>query len=193
MFAGLGPTMTTDLVTGTEVAGFRVESLLGRGGTAAVYLARDLRLNRQVALKVLSPELAENTHFQRRFLRESRVLASLDHPNVVPVYQAGDVGGLLYIAMRYVEGSDLNGLLDRFGRLAPQSALPILRQVSNALDAAHAAGLVHRDVKPGNVLVAGSAQGHAEARVYLTDFGLTKQLSSVSNLTAVGNVLGTMQ
>lgn len=185
--------MTVQLADGAELAGFRIETLLGRGGMASVYLAHDLRLGRKVALKVLSPELAASPQFQRRFHRESRLLASLDHPNIVPVYQAGEANGLLYIAMRYVEGSDLNALLDRDGRLDPPVALRVLLQVAAALQAAHEAGLVHRDVKPDNVLVSGESSRHAAGHVYLTDFGLTKRLSSLSNLTAVGSVMGTMQ
>lgn len=185
--------MTANLADGSEMAGFRIEALLGRGGMASVYLAHDLRLGRKVALKVLSPELAASPQFQRRFHRESRLLASLDHPNIVPVYQAGEAGGLLYIAMRYIEGSDVSALLDRHGRMESAVALPILTQVAAGLQAAHEAGLVHRDVKPDNVLVTGSSSGAGAGRVYLTDFGLTKHLSSLSNLTAVGNVMGTMQ
>jgi serine/threonine protein kinase len=175
------------------MAGFRVEALLGRGGMAYVYLAHDMQLGRKVALKVLSPELAANRQFQLRFHRESRLLASLDHPNIVPVYQAGEADGVLYIAMRYVEGSDLSALLDREGPLDPPVALKVLTQVSAALEAAHRAGLVHRDIKPDNVLISGEASTHAVGHVYLTDFGLTKQISSLSNLTTVGNVMGTMQ
>lgn len=185
--------MTVPLTDGSEMAGFRVEALLGRGGMAYVYLAHDMQLGRKVALKVLSPELASNRQFQLRFHRESRLLASLDHPNIVPVYQAGEADGVLYIAMRYVEGSDLSALLDREGRLDPPVALKVLTQVSAALEAAHRAGLVHRDIKPDNVLISGEASRHAVGHVYLTDFGLTKQISSLSNLTTVGNVMGTMQ
>ena len=185
--------MTAYLEAGTEIAGFRVEALLGRGGMASVYLARDLQLGRQVALKVLSPELAASEQFQQRFHRESRLLASLDHPNIVPVYQAGAVGELLYIAMRYVPGSDLDALLDLEGRLPPPTAQRVLTQVSDALAAAHEAGLVHRDVKPGNVLVSADFTTQPNGRAYLTDFGLIKQVSSMSNLTSIGNIMGTLQ
>jgi serine/threonine protein kinase len=140
---------------GTELAGYRVERVLGRGGMSVVYLAHDLRLKRNVALKLLAPELAEDEGFRVRFLRESQLAASLDHPNVVPVYEAGEVDGLLYIAMRYVLGTDLKALLRAEGALAPQRALALVGQVASALDAAHERGLVHRDVKPSNVLLTG--------------------------------------
>jgi YVTN family beta-propeller protein len=152
---------------------------------SVVYLAQDLRLDRKVALKLLAPELAEDERFRERFLRESRLAASLDHPNVIPIYEAGESGGLLYIAMRFVEGTDLKRLIEQEGRLEPASALAILAQVANALDEAHAHGLVHRDVKPGNVLLA------AREHVYLSDFGLTTQTGSESGLTETGQFMGT--
>ncbi len=162
----------TDARIGTELAGYRIEALLGLGGMAEVYRALDLRLKRRVALKLLAPHLAEDERFRERFLRESELLASLDHPNVVPIYEANDVDDQLYIAMRYVEGTDLRRLLERERTLAPARALALLAPVAAALDAAHARGLVHRDVKPGNILLADDPPGH----VYLSDFGLTKQL-----------------
>src|SRR5215208_1576481 len=175
-----------DQRVGTSVAGYTIERLLGRGGMGAVYLAEDTALARKVALKLLSPELAENERFRERFLRESRVAASLDHPHVVPIYQAGEADGVLYIAMRYVEGTDLKALLEREGPLEPSRALALCEQVAGALDAAHARGLVHRDVKPANVLL--DEAGHA----YLADFGLTKQASSISGLTGTGQLVGTV-
>jgi len=172
-----------ELTTGSTFAHYRIEGLVGRGGMGVVYRATDLQLERPVALKLIAPELAEDERFRSRFLRESRLAASLDHPNVIPIYEAGDEEGQLYIAMRYVEGEDLTMLLAREERLAPERALAILGQVAAALDAAHERGLVHRDVKPGNVLLDG--REHA----YLTDFGLTKQLGGVS--TETGQVVGT--
>jgi hypothetical protein len=162
---------------GTEVAGYRIERVLGRGGMSVVYLAHDPRLKRNVALKVLAPELAEDQGFRARFLRESQLAASLDHPNVVPVYEAGEVAGLLYIAMRYVVGTDLKELLRAEGALAPSRALMLAAQVASALDAAHARGLVHRDVKPSNVLLTGEPD---EEHCYLADFGLSTSASDRS-------------
>jgi protein kinase-like protein len=159
---------------GTELAGYRVERVLGRGGMSVVYLAHDLRLKRNVALKLLAPELAEDEGFRVRFLRESQLAASLDHPNVVPVYEAGEVDGLLYIAMRYVLGIDLKALLRAEGALAPERALALVGQVASALDAAHERGLVHRDVKPSNVLLTGRLD---EEHCYLADFGLSTSAS----------------
>ena len=180
--------VSADPRIGSEVAGYRVERLLGRGGMSVVYLAEDLRLARRVALKLLAAELAEDERFRERFLRESRLAASLDHANVIPIYEAGEAEGVLYIAMRYVEGTDLKRLLEREGRLEPGRALDLLGQAGEALDTAHAHGLVHRDVKPGNMLIAD--QGGRE-HVYLYDFGLTKQTSSESGLTETGQFVGT--
>jgi serine/threonine protein kinase len=177
---------------GAELAGYLVHSLIGRGGMAYVYRAQDRRLGRTVAIKVLAPELAQNEDFRRRFLRESRLAASIDHPNIIPIYDAGEAGGHLYIAMRYVEGSDLKALLTAVGRLDPPRAVHIFSQVAAALDTAHASGLVHRDVKPANILIAPAAGSKGREHVYLSDFGLTKRSSSVSGATAAGAVIGTM-
>ncbi len=170
---------------GSELAGYRIESLLGRGGMSVVYLAEDLRLDRKVALKLLAPELSEDERFRERFLRESKLAASLDHPNVIPIYEAGETGGVLFIAMRYVEGTDLKELLAKDGALEPARAVGIVERAADALDAAHKRGLIHRDVKPGNVLI--SDEGH----VYLSDFGLTKQQTSDSGITETGQFVGT--
>jgi Protein kinase domain len=180
------------LEVGTEVAGYRVASFIGRGGMAVVYKAEDLRLGRNVALKLLAPELSQNEKFQQRFMRESRLAAAIDHPNIIPIYEAGEVGGLLYIVMRYVEGSDLKKVIEQEGPLDPVRVSMLLRQVAGALDAAHARGLVHRDVKPGNVLLASGTGPEDEDHVYLTDFGLTKRSSSLSGLTVTGHFLGTI-
>jgi tRNA A-37 threonylcarbamoyl transferase component Bud32 len=180
------------LAVGTEVAGYRVEAFISRGGMAVVYRAHDRRLGRRVALKLLAPELSQDERFQQRFLRESRLAASLDHPNIIPIYEAGESRGLLYIVMRYVEGSDLQAVLDQDGPLPLPRLASILSQVGAALDAAHARGLVHRDVKPGNILIASGAGREDPDHVYLTDFGLTKRSSSVSGLTTTGHFIGTM-
>lgn len=177
---------------GKRIAGYRVEEEIGRGGMAVVYRAHDLNLERTVALKLLAPELARDDTFRRRFAHESRVAAAIDHPHIVPVFEAGETEGLLYIAMRYVPGQDLRALEDREGALAPVTAARIAIQVASALDAAHAHDLVHRDVKPGNILVAeGTDRDHPE-HVYLTDFGLTKKSLSLTGFTTVGQFVGTL-
>ncbi len=170
---------------GSEIAGYRIERLLGRGGMSVVYLAHDPRLDRRVALKLLAPELSEDERFRERFLRESKLAASLDHPNVIPIFEAGEAEGVLFIAMRFVEGGDLKRLLAEEGPLEPARTVGILERVADALDAAHKRGLVHRDVKPGNVLI--SEDDH----VYLSDFGLTKQAGSESGVTETGQFVGT--
>jgi YVTN family beta-propeller protein len=181
---------------GTVIAGYRIESLIGRGGMAVVYRAEDMRLGRKVALKLLSPQLADSEQFRQRFIRESRLAASLDHPNIVPIYEAGEADGQLFIAMRYVIGSDLKGVLrEQGGQLPLAWTLPVFGQIGNALDSAHRAGLVHRDVKPGNILVAAGErpQSAGGGHVYLTDFGLTKRTSELSGgLTGTGHFLGTV-
>ena len=175
-----------DPKVGSELAGYRVERLLGRGGMSVVYLAEQVRLKRPAALKLLAPELADDERFRERFLRESELAASLDHPSVIPIYDAGEVDGQLYIAMRYVEGSDLRALLLGEGRLEPERALRVLRPVADALDYAHAHGLVHRDVKPGNILLA------ADGPVYLSDFGLTRRVDEGASLTEAGELVGSI-
>ncbi|MFG2788044.1 serine/threonine-protein kinase [Streptomyces sp. NPDC048419] len=181
----------SDLI-GRQVAGYRIEREIGRGGMAVVYRAQDLRLERTVALKLLAPELARNDTFRLRFTHESRAAAAIDHPHIVPVFEAGETDGVLYIAMRYVEGSDLRHLLDRRGPLAPEVALRIAAQVASALDAAHEHGLVHRDVKPGNILVARGTDSDHPEHAYLTDFGLTKKSLSLTGFTSVGQFVGTL-
>ena len=175
---------TTELQTGTTFAGYRIEAEIGRGGMGVVYRARDLSLERPVALKLIAPELASDKGFRKRFLKESRIAASLDHPHVLPVFAAGEEAGQLYLATRYVEGEDLKALLRREHKLSPERALRICSQVAEALDAAHRRGLVHRDVKPANVLLDESGEA------YLADFGLTKQVGGAS--TETGQLVGTL-
>jgi YVTN family beta-propeller protein len=175
---------------GTRLAGYRIQALLGRGGVGVVYLAEQARPRRQVALKLLVAEAATDELFRWRFLRESELAAAIDHPHILPIYEAGETDGMPWIAMRYVEGTDLRALLVREGRLAPEQALAIGGQVADALDAAHARGLVHRDVKPANILLA--VDRGAVSHAYLADFGLTKRIGSTSGLTAQGQVLGTI-
>lgn len=186
--AGDGP---SDLV-GRQVAGYRLEERIGRGGMAVVYRAEDLRLGRTVAVKLLAPELARNDTFRQRFVHESRVAAAIDHPNIVPVFEAGETDGMLFIAMRYVRGRDLRALLDRSGPLPLDQAFRIAAQVASALDAAHAHDLVHRDVKPGNVLVAAGIDSDDPEHVYLTDFGLTKRALAPTGFTSAGQFVGTL-
>ena len=175
---------------GTEFAGHRVEQVIGRGGASVVYLAEHLRLGRRVALKVLAPHLADDEMFRERFIRESRIAAGLDHPNIVTIYDAGEVEDGLYISMRYVEGSDLGKILRAEGALEPPRTMLILSQVASGLDAAHAQGLVHRDVKPGNVLV--ESPGSVLERAYLSDFGISKRTTTGSGLTGTGQFVGTV-
>ena len=178
------------LEEGDRLGDFVILELIGEGGMGAVYLARDERLGRQVALKVIAPQLAHDPEFQERFEFEARSAAAIDHPNVVSVYSAGSNEGRLFIAMRYVEGTDLRTLLRDEGPLSPEAAMAVLGDVASALDAAHAAGLVHRDVKPANVLLAGAP---GEGTAYLTDFGLTKGLQGNSaQLTGTGQWIGTV-
>ena len=163
-----------------------MEGIGGRGGMGIVYRAVHLRLERTVALKVISPELAADEGFRRRFQREAQLAASIDHPNVIEIYDADESDGQLYITMRWVQGMDLGTMLDRSGRLDPETAVRVISEVGFALDAAHARGLVHRDIKPGNILIA-DRDGH----VYLTDFGLTREAGEGGGLTRTGMFVGT--
>jgi len=172
-----------DFSIGDEVAGYRIEEQIARGGMGVVYRATHLGLDRPVALKVIARELADRRGFRERFLRESRLAARLEHPSVVPVYDSREVDGELIVAMRLVRGGDLRRLIDREGPLPPHRALNYLAQVADALDAAHAAGIVHRDVKPPNILVEGD---HA----YLSDFGLAKAVDE-SGAASSASVVGT--
>jgi serine/threonine-protein kinase len=171
---------------GESFGPYTIESLLGRGGMGTVYLATHRRLERKVALKVIAPELAEDEDFRARFLRESQLAASLDHPNVIPIYDADQVDGVLYLAMRYVSGPSLRERIRARGRLSAAETVQIGGQIAGALDAAHARGLVHRDVKPANVLLAEPGD-HA----YLSDFGLAKRTSS-RGTTRTGSFLGSV-
>ncbi len=175
-----------DLHPGDVFAGHRIEGLAGRGGMGVVYRATELTLDRIVALKLIAPALAGDPDFRTRFLRESRAAASIEHPNVLPIYYAGEHGDELYIAMRYVDGQDLRTLVRAAGSLPADRVAGIVAQVGAALDAAHERGLVHRDVKPANVLLASG--DHA----YLTDFGLAKHMESTAALSRPGGWVGTL-
>jgi len=168
------------LAPGAVLAGYRLEQRIGAGGMAVVFRATDERLGRTVALKVLAPALAGDGEFRERFIRESRAAAAVDHPHIIPVYGAGEAGGILYRAMRYVSGGDLRSVMHREGPLSAGRAAFLLSPVASALDAAHAAGLVHRDVKPANVLV-DTSRGRPD-HPYLSDFGLAKGAASVAGL-----------
>jgi serine/threonine-protein kinase len=178
-----------ELALESTFASCRIEGIAGRGGMGVVYRATQLPLGRPVALKVVAPERAADPTFQARFERETRVAAALDHPNVLPVYEAGELDGRLYLVMRWVEGGDLQRLIAATGGLDPELAVGIVSQAGSALEAAHAAGLVHRDVKPANVLLTDSSGG---GHVYLTDFGLTLETAADSRITTTGEWLGTV-
>jgi hypothetical protein len=171
-------------LTGAELAGYRIEAVAGRGGMGVVYRAWHLGLERPVALKVISPGLASQDEFRARFRRESRLAAALDHPHVLPIYEAGESDGVLFIAMRWVDGIDLGRVLEEDGALPLGRAVRLVAQLAGALDSAHSRGLVHRDVKPANVL--GADSDHA----YLADFGLAKR-DDTAGLTETGRWLGT--
>jgi len=182
--------LPADVSAGSRVAGYLLEEQAGEGGMAVVFRARDERLGRVVALKVLAPALAADAEFRQRFLRESRAAAAVDDPHIIPVFEAGEAGGVLFIAMRYVPGGDVRTLLRREGPLSAGRAAAIISAVASALDAAHAAGLVHRDVKPANMLL--DAQAGRPDHVYLSDFGLSKPVLAAVGLTRTGQFLGTL-
>jgi hypothetical protein len=183
------PSRWTELSAGDLFAGYRIERRLGRGGMGVIYLATEPGLERPVALKLIAPEAAADDVFARRFAEESRIAASIEHPNVVPIYAAGEEGGVAWIAMRFVSGSDLQLRIARTGRLEPDHAVDLVAQVGNGLDAIHAAGLVHRDVKPANVLLSGEPGAE---HAYITDFGVARNVATQSGLTQTGRFVGTL-
>jgi serine/threonine-protein kinase len=175
---------------GSRIAGYRLGEQIGRGGMAVVFRAQDERLGRQVALKILSPALAADETFRHRFILESRSAAAVDDPYIIPVFEAGEADGVLFIAMRYVPGGDVDALLKQMGPLPAERAAAIISGVASALDTAHAAGLVHRDVKPTNMLL-DTRVGRPD-HVYLSDFGLSKGALSSADLTGVDRFMGTL-
>jgi serine/threonine-protein kinase len=177
---------------GSRIAGYVLEEQVGAGGMAVVFRAHDVRLDRQVALKILAPAFAADQAFRQRFIRESRAAAAVDDPHIIPVFEAGEADGVLFIAMRYVKGGDVRSLLIESGPLPPAHVAEIISQVSSALDAAHERGLVHRDVKPANMLLDSRAGSGRPAHVYLSDFGLSKAALATSGLTSTGTFLGTL-
>jgi serine/threonine-protein kinase len=187
------PPAPGDFGVGSHVAGYRLDEQIGRGGMAVVYRAHDARLDRRVALKILAPELARDEEFRQRFIRESRAAAAVDHPNIIPIYEAGEADGVLFIAMRFVDGRDVQTLIGQQHPLPTARVCDIVTQVASALDAAHAHGLVHRDVKPGNMLRDATSGRAQPDHVYLSDFGLSKQsLGASAALTSQGQFLGTL-
>ncbi len=180
-----------DLTLGSTIAGCRLEAVAGRGGMGVVYRATQVALRRPVAVKAIAPELAQDEAFRERFQREWQIAASIEHPNVIPVYEAGELEGTLYLIMRWVDGTDLREMITSSGRLEPGRAVRLLRPVASALSAAHRRGLVHRDVKPANVLIA-RGEDEADEHVYLTDFGIARRTSGDMAVTRTGVLVGTI-
>jgi serine/threonine protein kinase len=175
----------------SEFAGYRIVALIGHGGMSVVYRAEHLSLGRQVALKLLAPHLTEDASFRERFTRESRLAASLEHPNIIPIYEAGDENDVFFIAMRFVDGSDLKSILKRDGPLDLARAVSICTQIAAALNVAHSRDLVHRDIKPANILIASGMGPEESDHVYVSDFGVAKQTSDAAPLTRTGLFVGT--
>jgi serine/threonine protein kinase len=180
--------MSVDLEEGARFGGYRIDGLIAKGGMGAVYQARDLEGDRDVALKVIVSAMADDVSFRARFEREARLAAELDHPHVVPLLDSGEHEGTLFMASRLIEGRSLQQILMR-GPLSPSAAARVTEQIASALDAAHELGLLHRDVKPGNILLEG---GSENGNAYLTDFGLSKHVASTSGLTRAGSWVGTV-
>ncbi|HUC56753.1 MAG TPA: serine/threonine-protein kinase [Streptosporangiaceae bacterium] len=177
---------------GSRVAGYLLEEQIGQGGMAVVFRAHDERLDRTVALKILAPALAADEAFRQRFIRESRAAAAVDDPHIIPVFEAGESSGVLFIAMRYVRGGDVRSMVRDLGPLPAGRAVEVISQVASALDAAHARGLVHRDVKPANMLLDAQPSLARRDHVYLSDFGLSKGSLQATGLTGTGTFLGTL-
>jgi serine/threonine protein kinase len=174
------------LSPGSTFGGYEVESVVGLGGIGILYRARQIRLDRPVALKLVEPTVARDPVIRERLRREARTVASLDHPNVVPLYEAGEEDGTVYIVTRWVEGTELGTLIHDTGPLEPARAARIAAQIADALEIAGEQGLVHRDIKPSNVIVT------PEDHVYLTDFGLAKRAATDPGLTGADQMLGTV-
>jgi hypothetical protein len=179
----------SQLERGAEIGGYRIDALISRGGMGVVYRATQIALNRIYALKVLAPELSDDDKFRERFRREMRIAASLHHPNIVAIHYAGEDHGLLFFVMDFIQGSDLREVIERGGAIHPERAVGLLIQLASALDCAHSRGLVHRDVKPANVLI---TVRDGEERAYLTDFGIARRSDTIAGLTARGALVGTV-
>src|SRR5216683_4776401 len=186
------PVVPGGFAPGGRSRGNRPEEQIGQGGMAVVFRAHDERLDRTVALKILAPALAADEAFRQRFIRESRAAAAVDDPHIIPVFEAGEASGVLFIAMRWVRGGDIRSLIGQAGPMPPGRAAEIVSQVASALDAAHGRGLVHRDVKPANMLVDASSGTGRPDHIYLSDFGLSKGSLQASGLTGTGTFLGTL-
>jgi len=186
------PVVPGGFAPGARIAGYLLEEQIGQGGMAVVFRAHDERLDRTVALKILAPALAADEAFRQRFIRESRAAAAVDDPHIIPVFEAGEASGVLFIAMRWVRGGDVRSLIGQAGPMPPGRAAEIVSQVASALDAAHGRGLVHRDVKPANILVDASSGTGRPDHIYLSDFGLSKGSLQASGLTGTGTFLGTL-
>src|SRR5215467_10758512 len=186
----IGPSAPGGLTAGSRIGGYLLQEQIGHGGMAVVFRALDERLQRHVALKVLTAVFAEDEAFRQRFMRESRAAAAVDDPHIIPVFDAGEASGVLFIAMRFVRGGDVHSLVSRAGPLPFGQAMEIVSPVASALDAAHDAGLVHRDVKPANMLL--DIRPGRPDHVYLSDFGLTKATLQATRLTGTGMFLGTL-
>ena len=174
------------LPPGSIIAGYEVQSVVGSGGIGVLYRARQMRLDRPVALKLVEPEVAADPVVRERLRREARTVAALDHPNVVPLYEAGEENGTVFIATRWIDGTELGTLIQSEGPLDARRAALVAAQIAAALEVAHEKGLVHRDIKPSNVILT------SEDHVYLTDFGLTKRAESASGFTGAAQMLGTI-
>jgi serine/threonine protein kinase len=184
------------LYPGAYLAGYRLEERIGRGGQAVVFRALDEQLGRPVAMKILAPAFTNDHAFRTRFINESHAAAAVEHPHILPVYDAGEASGLLFIAMRYVPGGDVRSLVRRQGPLSVRRGWSIIAQIAAALDAAHQLRLVHRDVKPANMLLDSSSRmagAHRSDHAYLTDFGISKQVQAAGGLTVVGQIMGTLE
>ncbi len=185
-------TGASDRRLGQRFGDYVLEEQVGRGGMGVVFRARNTATDAVVALKLMAPDLADNADFRERFIREAEAGPHLGHPNIVPVFESGEADGELFIAMELIQGTDLKGLIQQEGRLDPKRVLSIFRQAASALDAAHESGMVHRDVKPQNILVVPRETPQDVDRVYLTDFGLVRPLSSETSASRTGQVFGSV-
>src|SRR5256885_2626355 len=191
--AGLHPVPIDDAqspltarLAATLEGSYTIEGEIGRGGMGVVYSARDLKLNRRVAIKLLPPDLAFRDEIRTRFLREAQTAARLSHPHIVPIHAVGDEGGLVYFVMGFVDGESVGARLRRRGRLPSEEVRRIMKETADALGLAHAMGIIHRDVKPDNIILEGT-----RGRVMVTDFGIAKALSDAGTLTGTGVAIGT--